>query len=46
MNSFPHKFKISSTSTAKLKYLKSKTGLTPNILCRFAISTALKDING
>ncbi|MDD0841176.1 DndE family protein [Pseudomonas sp. Gutcm_11s] len=46
MNSFPHKFKISSASSAKLKYLKSKTGLTPNILCRFAISTALKDING
>lgn len=46
MNSFPQKFKISSSSTARLKYLKSKTGLTPNILCRFAISAALKDING
>ncbi|UZE31145.1 DndE family protein [Pseudomonas asplenii] len=46
MNSFPHKFKISASSTAKLKFLKSKTGLTPNILCRFAITLALSDENG
>ncbi|MCR4509198.1 DndE family protein [Pseudomonas sp. 32.2.56] len=46
MNSFPHKFKVSGSSTAKLKFLKSKTGLTPNILCRFAIALALADENG
>jgi DNA sulfur modification protein DndE len=46
MNVFPHKFKISASSTAKLKYLKSKTGLTPNILSRFAIALALADENG
>ena len=32
----PHRIRVSEQSTAKLKYLKSKTGLTPNILCRFA----------
>lgn len=46
MNVFPHKFKISASSTAKLKFLKSKTGLTPNILSRFAIALALADENG
>ncbi|HBN8433580.1 TPA: DndE family protein [Pseudomonas aeruginosa] len=46
MNTFPHKFRISASSTAKLKFLKSKTGLTPNILCRFAIALALADENG
>ncbi|WP_150596553.1 DndE family protein [Pseudomonas fluorescens] len=46
MNVFPHKFKISTSSTAKLKYLKSKTGLTPNILSRFAITLALADESG
>lgn len=46
MNTFPHKFKISNSSTAKLKYLKSKTGLTPNILSRYAIALALADENG
>ncbi|HCR1752712.1 TPA: DndE family protein [Pseudomonas aeruginosa] len=46
MNSFPNKFKVSVSSTAKLKYLKSKTGLTPNVLCRFAISLALAGDSG
>ena len=46
MNNFPHKFKVSASSTAKLKFLKSKTGLTPNILCRFAVALALADENG
>lgn len=46
MNNFPHKFKVSVSSTAKLRYLKSKTGLTPNILCRFAIALALADESG
>lgn len=46
MNLFPHKFKISSSSTAKMKYLKSKTGLTPNILSRYAITLAMADESG
>ncbi len=46
MNTFPQKFKISTSSTAKLKYLKSKTGLTPNILCRYAFALALSDEKG
>jgi len=46
MNVFPHKFKITASSTAKLKFLKSKTGLTPNILSRYAIALALADENG
>jgi DNA sulfur modification protein DndE len=46
MNVFPQKFRISASSTAKLKFLKSKTGLTPNILSRFAIALALADENG
>lgn len=43
---FPNRFKISAASTEKLKFLKSKTGVTPNILCRFAISLAIRDSNG
>ncbi|WP_226687152.1 DNA sulfur modification protein DndE [Stutzerimonas stutzeri] len=46
MKAFPHKFRISAASTDKLRFLKSKTGLTPNILCRYAICSALKDTNG
>lgn len=46
MKAFPSKFKVSSDSADKLKFLKSKTGLTPNILCRFAIAIALKDTKG
>lgn len=44
--SFPNRFRISAASTEKLKFLKSKTGVTPNILCRFAISLAIRDSNG
>jgi DNA sulfur modification protein DndE len=40
---FPNRLKVSVGATDKLKYLKSKTGVTPNILCRFAISLALRD---
>lgn len=43
---FPNRFKISAASTEKLKFLKSKTGVTPNILCRFAISLAIRDSKG
>lgn len=44
--SFPNRFRISSASTEKLKFLKSKTGVTPNILCRFAVSLAVRDAKG
>lgn len=43
---FPNRFKITSNSTEKLKFLKSKTGLTPNIICRYAISLAARDSSG
>lgn len=46
MNKFPHKFRISTSSTAKLRFLKSKTSLTPNVLSRYAISLALADETG
>lgn len=46
MKTFPNKFKVSLAATDKLKYMKSKTSLTPNILCRFAIAIALKDSKG
>lgn len=42
----PTRFRISASSSEKLKFLKSKTGLTPNILCRFAISLAMRDSSG
>lgn len=43
---FPNRIRVSVAATDKLKYLKSKTGVTPNILCRFAISLALRDSTG
>lgn len=43
---FPNRLKISTNSTDRLKYFKSKTGITPNILCRFAIVMAIKSSNG
>ena len=38
----PHRIRISERSSARLKYLKSKTGLTPNILSRFAIALSIR----
>lgn len=43
---FPNRIRVSVAATDKLKYLKSKTGVTPNILCRFAINLALRDSVG
>lgn len=40
----PHRVRISERSTARLKYLKSKTGLTPNILSRFAFVLSARDL--
>lgn len=42
----PSRVKISQQSTDKLRYLKSQTGLTPNILARIAMMLAIKDSSG
>jgi len=34
---------LSEDSTKKLQLLKSRTGLTPNILCRFGLMLSLQD---
>ncbi|MDX9918181.1 MAG: DNA sulfur modification protein DndE [Gudongella sp.] len=34
---------LTDDSTKKLQLLKSKTGLTPNILCRFGLILSLQD---
>ncbi|PCH58862.1 MAG: hypothetical protein COC14_00065 [Burkholderiaceae bacterium] len=39
----PNRVKLSTKSTDKFRYLKSKTGLTPNILARIAMMLALKE---
>ena len=39
----PNRVKFSKTVTDKLRYMKANTGLTPNILARLAIVSALKD---
>ena len=39
----PNRIKLSTKSTDKFRYLKSKTGLTPNILARIAMMLALKE---
>ena len=40
---FPNRIRISAGASEKLKYIKSKTGVTPNVLCRIAIGLSLKD---
>ncbi len=32
----PHRIRISDRASGRLRYLKSRTGMTPNILSRFA----------
>jgi DNA sulfur modification protein DndE len=39
----PNRIKISKKATDKLRFLKMKTGLTPNILSRIAIMLAIKE---
>ena len=39
----PNRIKLSKKATDKLRYLKTKTGLTPNILSRIAIMLAIKE---
>src|SRR5262249_31670116 len=37
------KLKISSDATSKLRALRQRTGLTPNLLCRLAIMASLEE---
>lgn len=37
------KLKISSDATSKLRSLRQRTGLTPNLLCRIALMTSLEE---
>lgn len=37
-----HRIKVSTDATNKLKALKARTGLTPNILCRVALCYSLE----
>jgi DNA sulfur modification protein DndE len=39
----PNRIKLSKKATDKLRYLKSQTGLTPNILSRIAIMLAIEE---
>ncbi len=40
----PHRVRVSEQASARLKFLKSKTGLTPNILSRFAFALSARDM--
>ena len=40
----PHRVRISEQAAGRLRYLKSRTGLTPNILSRFAFLLSARDI--
>lgn len=37
------KLKISGDATSKLRSLRQRTGLTPNLLCRIALMTSLEE---
>jgi DNA sulfur modification protein DndE len=39
----PNRIKLSKKATDKLRYLKTQTGLTPNILSRLALMLAIKE---
>lgn len=39
----PNRIKFSQKATDKLRYMKTRTGLTPNILARIAIMLTLKE---
>ncbi len=41
----PNRIALSQNATSKLQYIKSNTGLTPNILSRIAIMLTLKESN-
>lgn len=38
-----NKLKISADSTSRLRSLRQRTGLTPNLLCRFAVMLSLEE---
>ena len=40
----PHRVRISERAASRLRYLKSRTGLTPNILSRFAFLLSVRDM--
>lgn len=40
----PHRVRVSDRATNRLQFLKSKTGLTPNILSRFAFVLSARDL--
>lgn len=37
------KLRISTDATSKLRYLRQRTGLTPNLLCRMAIMVSMEE---
>ncbi|WP_019566300.1 DNA sulfur modification protein DndE [Agrobacterium sp. 10MFCol1.1] len=37
------KLRISADATSKLRFLRQRTGLTPNLLCRIALMTSLEE---
>jgi DNA sulfur modification protein DndE len=39
----PNRVRISKTATDSLKVLKSRTAVTPNILCRIALALSLQE---
>jgi len=41
----PNRIKLSTKATQKMQYIKSHTGITPNILSRIAIMLAIKEGN-
>ena len=40
----PHRIRISDRASGRLRYLKSRTGVTPNILSRFAFLLSAREI--
>jgi DNA sulfur modification protein DndE len=39
----PNRLHISHRASEQLKFLKSKTGVTPNILCRMALALSIEE---
>ena len=37
------KLKVSAETTRKLRYLRQRTGLTPNLICRLALMSSLEE---
>jgi len=43
MNKLPNRVRLSQQATDKLRYLKSRTDITPNVLSRIAIMLAIRE---